>query len=174
LNGNPPAGTRPTSDKLRETLFNILGSAVEDSTFLDCCAGAGGIGIEAISRGARMVYFVERSRRACSVIRENLESLDVTTGFRILEMEAAKALETLGREHVGFNIAFLDPPYEREDLYDRCLGLFEREALLIDEGVLVLEHSKRFAAPDGKGALMKYRQLTQGDSALAFYRKPNE
>src|SRR6266550_3660425 len=95
LKSTPPAGIRPTSDKLKETLFNILGASVEGSTFLDGCAGMGGIGIEALSRGASHVYFIDQSRKACRIIRENLESLDVEDGFRILEMDLARALAVL-------------------------------------------------------------------------------
>src|SRR4029450_237507 len=93
LKGTPPAGVRPTSDKLRETLFNILGSRVEGATFFDGCAGMGGIGIEAISRGAVRVYFIEQARKTCQIIRENLKSLDVADGFEILQMDLIKALD---------------------------------------------------------------------------------
>src|SRR6266498_4685986 len=92
LKGTPPSGIRPTSDKLKETIFNILGPSIQNSTFLDGCAGMGGIGIESISRGAGFVYFVDQSRKACQVIRENLNSLEVQQGFRILEMDLLKAL----------------------------------------------------------------------------------
>src|SRR5215467_3796967 len=86
LKGTPPAGLRPTSDKLRETLFNILGPAVAGSDFLDACAGMGGVGIEAISRGAQSVCFVDTSRKATSIILQNLAALKIEGGFRILEM----------------------------------------------------------------------------------------
>src|SRR5262250_2242080 len=118
LKATPPAGIRPTSDKLKETVFNILGPRVEGATFIDGCAGMGGIGIEAISRGAEFVYFVEQSRKACQIIRENLKSLDVTSGFKILEMDLAKALD------VHVDIAFVDPPYDRDDLYEAALSRF--------------------------------------------------
>ena len=87
LKATPPEGTRPTSDKLRETLFNILGETVRGCTFLDGCAGVGAIGIEAISRGAENVVFVDQARKATRMIRENLQSLAITDGFRILEMD---------------------------------------------------------------------------------------
>src|SRR5919108_1861334 len=107
LKGTPPAGIRPTSDKLRETLFNILGARVEGSTFLDGCAGVGAIGIEAISRGAAFVYFIEQSRKACQMIRENLKSLEIDDGFKILEMDLVRGLSVL---EASFDIAFIDPP----------------------------------------------------------------
>ena len=171
LKSNPPPGIRPTSDKLRETLFNILGSAVDGSTFLDGYAGMGGIGIEAISRGAQFVYFVDQSRKACAIIRENMESLDVTDGFRVMEMDLTKALDACERDMIQFDIAFLDPPYEREDLYHKSLEQFSTRPLLKPDGILVIEHSKRVEMPEFAGSLERYRSLKQGDSGLAFYRK---
>src|ERR1700757_1000693 len=103
LKGTPPAGIRPTSDKLRETLFNILGPRVDGATFLDGCAGVGAIGIEAISRGAALVYFVDQSRKACQIIRQNLASLEITEGFKILEMDLVRALGTID---TPFDMAF--------------------------------------------------------------------
>src|SRR5262245_28625302 len=107
LKATPPPGLRPTSDKLKETLFNILGSSVQNSTFLDACAGMGGIGIEAISRGAAGVYFLEQSSRACRIIRENLKSLEIEQGYRILEMDLKRGLELFVREDIRFDIAFI-------------------------------------------------------------------
>jgi 16S rRNA (guanine(966)-N(2))-methyltransferase RsmD len=167
LKGTPPQGIRPTSDKLRETIFNILGQTVEGATFLDGCAGMGAMGIEAISRGAAEVCFVDQSRKAARIIRENLESLDIKAGFKILEMDLAKALDTLT---TPFNIAFLDPPYEREDLYLSSLERFGSRPLLTPGGLLIIEHSKRKDLPDSAGNLHKIRSLVQGDAALAFYR----
>src|SRR5262245_14496381 len=123
LKGTPPPGIRPTSDKLRETLFNILGPRVDDSTFLDGYAGTGGVGIEAISRGARSVYFVDQSRKATGIIRENLKSLGVENGFRVMELSLEKSVEGFEREGIVFDIVFLDPPYDREDLYTEGLEL---------------------------------------------------
>jgi 16S rRNA (guanine966-N2)-methyltransferase len=170
LKGTPPAGIRPTSDKLRETLFNILGPRVENSTFLDGYAGTGGVGIEAISRGARSVCFVDQSRKATGIIRENLKGLGVESGFRILESSLEKSVEGFEREGIVFDIAFLDPPYDREDLYTKGLELFAGSPVLSD-GILVIEHSKRFMLPESVGALQRYRSVLHGDSGLAFYRK---
>jgi 16S rRNA (guanine(966)-N(2))-methyltransferase RsmD len=170
LKGIPPAGLRPTSDKLRETLFNILGPAVGGSDFLDACAGTGGVGIEAISRGTQSVCFVDTSRKATAIIRENLAALKVDSGFRILEMDLRKAFDVL-EGTTSFDIAFLDPPYDREDLYTMALESFGSRPLLKDEGILVIEHSKRLPTPASAGSLLRYRVLTQGDSCLSFYRK---
>ncbi len=162
----PPPGTRPTSDKLRETLFNILGETVRGCTFLDGCAGVGAIGIEAISRGAAKVVFVDQSRKATGMIRKNLESLGIGGGFKILEMDLAKALNICARDGIAFDIAFVDPPYDREHIYKDALD----HPLLSADGVLVLEHSKRVTMPESAGNLGQARTLQQGDSVLAFYR----
>lgn len=171
LKGTPPSGLRPTSDKLRETLFNILGPGVEGADFLDAFGGMGGVGIEAISRGAQFVHFVDSSRKACSMIRENLAMLDVRDGFRVHEIETQKACKVFERDGTSFDIAFLDPPYEREDLYTMALEAFGTRPLLKEEGILIMEHSKRHDLPDAVGFLTRYRTLTQGDSCLSFYRK---
>jgi 16S rRNA (guanine966-N2)-methyltransferase len=167
LKATPPKGIRPTSDKLKETVFNILGPTVEGARFLDGCAGMGGIGIEALSRGAEFVYFVEQSRRAGRIIQENLASLEVREGFRILEMDLIKALDIVDN---SLDIAFVDPPYEREDLYEACLDRFGNTPLLAADGLLIVEHSKRKELPAASGRLRKIRSLVQGDAALAFYR----
>src|SRR2546427_8271975 len=121
LKGTPPAGIRPTSDKLRETLFNILGARVDGATFLDGCAGVGAIGLEAISRGAALVYFVDQSRKACQMIRQNLASLEIKEGFKVMEMDLVRALGILDTQ---FDIAFVDPPYDYEGTYADVLQWF--------------------------------------------------
>jgi 16S rRNA (guanine966-N2)-methyltransferase len=166
LKGTPPPGVRPTSDKLRETLFNVLGTRVERAIFLDGCAGAGAIGIEALSRGAEFVYFIEQSRKTCQIIRENLKALEVREGFKIMEADLIKALSGLD---MGFHIAFVDPPYDREDLYERVLDMFGSAPRLAADGLLILEHSKRKILPEASGRVRKIRSLVQGDAALAFY-----
>jgi len=167
LKSAPPAGIRPTSDKLKETIFNVLGADVEGAVFLDGCAGMGGIGIEALSRGAGTVYFIEQSRNACRIIRENLQSLGIREGYKILEMDLIKGLGLCLRDGVHFDIAFLDPPYEREDLHHAALEHFS----CAPAGLLIIEHSKRKDLPDFAGGLQKIRSLVQGDARLAFYRR---
>ena len=170
LKAKPPAGIRPTSDKLRETLFNVLGERIQDAAVLDGFAGMGGIGIEALSRGASFVCFVEKSQKACSMIRENLESLGITEGFRVIEADFDKALNILEREGSSFDVVFLDPPYDRENLYRDSLAAFATRPLLGEDAVLVIEHSKRMELDETVDNLRRYRVLTQGDSTLSFYR----
>ena len=169
LNATPPSGIRPTSDKLKETIFNILSGRVDGATFMDGCAGLGGIGIEALSRGAAQVVFAEQNRKACGIIRENLQSLDIMEGYKILEMDLAKALGLCAREGLQFDIAFIDPPWDRDDLYESAFKKFTEAGLLAPDGLLIMEHSKRNEMPGSCGDLRRTRSLVQGDSALAFY-----
>ena len=114
---------RPTSDRLRETLFNVLTAgnpaALEGSVWLDLFAGTGAVGIEALSRGAKEVYFVEHSAAAADAIRENLESLGIGDGFKILQEELPRAFWRMERQHVAADVVFIDPPYRMKDAYTR-------------------------------------------------------
>jgi 16S rRNA (guanine966-N2)-methyltransferase len=166
--------TRPTSDRLRETLFNVLAVgaiALEDSVWIDVYAGTGAVAIEALSRGARMVYLVESSRAAARLIRENLKSLGIIEGFQLTESEAGKALRQLDAAAVAADIVFLDPPYADQDAYDETLGFLSQSRLLSEATVVIAEHDKRFDPGVRVGSLVRYRLLTQGDAALSFYRR---
>ena len=168
-----PSGTqtRPTSDRLRETLFNVVAPAVEDSVWLDVFAGTGAIGIEAISRGARMVYFVESSRRAARTIRDNLAALGIEEGFEVVEREAPVALRQLDSQAVACNFCYLDPPYRKKGDYDEVLGFLSQSRVLSSGGLVIAEHDKRFDPGEAFGALRRQRVLRQGDSVLSFYKR---
>jgi 16S rRNA (guanine966-N2)-methyltransferase len=166
---------RPTADRLRETLFDVLTagnpSALEGTVWLDLFAGTGAVGIEALSRGASLVCFVEKSAKAAELIRKNLHSLGVEEGFRIIQHDVGRALRGLAEEEVAADFVFLDPPYRMEEIYGRTLeGLGESQ--LPKPGSLVMaEHQKKFDPGDAFGSLRRYRKLEQGDAALSFYRK---
>lgn len=160
--------TRPTSDRLRETLFNVLAPRIgEETRFLDLCAGTGAVGIEALSRGAAFVTFIDRSKRSCALIEENLDKLDIPESqTEILGLEA----ETFsGREHVlGWDIAFYDPPYDAD--YSIVLHEFGYNNTLLNEvGMLVTEHHSKKHVPDEVGSLRRWRVLKQGETSLSFY-----
>jgi 16S rRNA (guanine966-N2)-methyltransferase len=168
-----PAGTqtRPTSDRLRETLFNVVAAKVPESFWLDLFAGTGAIGIEAISRGARMVYFVESSKRAARTIRENLASLDIEEGYDIIEREAPVALRMLDAQGVVCDFCYLDPPYRKMGDYEQILGFLSQSRLLSKESTVIAEHDKHFDPGEAFGSLRRQRTLRQGDSVLSFYRQ---
>jgi 16S rRNA (guanine(966)-N(2))-methyltransferase RsmD len=167
-----PAGsqTRPTSDRLRETLFNIVSAAVAESVWLDLFAGSGAVGIEALSRGARMVYFVEDNARAAETIRGNLSSLSIVEGYEIQEREVLQALRALDAAAVTCEFCFLDPPYSHEDAYEQTLGFLSQSRLLTPKSIVIAEHDKHFDLLDRYGALGRFRKLRQGDAVLSFYR----
>ena len=166
---------RPTSDRLRETLFNVLGPSVTGSRFLDLFAGTGAIGIEALSRGAAEVVFVENHPPAASLIRRNLASLGIRSGATVLAVDALRALEKLAgrqkRDAVRFDFIFLDPPYAAAKDYSRVLEFLGSADLLASGGIVIAEHRRSFALPEAAGALLRYRVLKQGDAALSFYRR---
>lgn len=168
-----PAGeqTRPTSDRLRETLFNVVAARLPGSVWIDLFAGTGAIGIEAISRGARMVYFVESAKRAVRTIRDNLAALEIEEGFEIIEREAPDALRLLDSRAVACDFCFLDPPYRKMGDYEQVLGLLSQSRLLSPESLVIAEHDKHFDPGEQFGSLRRQRKLKQGDSVLSFYRR---
>jgi 16S rRNA (guanine966-N2)-methyltransferase len=171
LKALPGLDTRPTYDRLKETLFNVLASTggLEGAVFIDLFAGTGSIGIEALSRGATQVYFVECSRMAARIIRENLAALQITEGYEILEKRAPEALRELSSREVRCRFCFLDPPYKMEGAYEEMLRLIGGLELLSEDGVVIAEHDKHFDPGEGCGGLKRYRCLQQGESALSFY-----
>jgi 16S rRNA (guanine(966)-N(2))-methyltransferase RsmD len=142
---------RPTSDRLRETLFNILGPAVENSMFVDLFAGTGAVGIEALSRGARAAIFVEQHAPAASLIRRNLESLGLSAEAEILGVDVLRGLERLEARHVHAQFVFLDPPYTAAEDYERVLEFLGESPLVAPSGRVIAEHSRKRALPERPG-----------------------
>jgi 16S rRNA (guanine966-N2)-methyltransferase len=165
---------RPTSDRLRETLFNVLTAgnpeALEGTVWLDLFAGTGAVGIEALSRGARQAYFVETSAAAAKLIEQNLHSLGVTQGYRILRDDLAGVLWRLQREHVVADVVFLDPPYRMQHAYEKTFTSLADSSLVWAMSLVIAEHEKKFDPGKEFGSLLRVRKLTQGNTALSFYR----
>ena len=166
---------RPTSDRLRETLFDVLTAgnpaALAETVWLDLYAGTGAVGIEALSRGARSVYFVESTPRGAALIRENLASLKVETeSYEVLQREVNVALRRLDSQAVVCDYCFLDPPYRQHQDYETVLGFLSQSRLLNPGSVVIAEHASKFESPQRAGALERYRKLLQGDAGLSFYR----
>lgn len=157
----PGSATRPTPDRLRETLFDILGTSVQGSVFVDAYAGTGAVGIEALSRGAARCVFLERSRQAVEVIRENLHALGIEGRARVV---AGKVLVSLSSQPA--DIVFLDPPYELDTEYAPAVE--QARAPLV-----IAQHSVRFDPGDTQGTLRRSRVVRQGDNALSFYSAPH-
>jgi 16S rRNA (guanine(966)-N(2))-methyltransferase RsmD len=165
---------RPTSDRLRETLFNVLTpgnpAALEGSVWIDLFAGTGAVGIEALSRGAAMVYFIDPSKDAVELIRHNLQSLGVDQNFQVLQQKAERAISALDRQQVRADFIFLDPPYALRDSYQTTLATLGN-SLLTEKALVIVEHEKKNVIAEEYGGLRRTRKLEQGDAALSFYHR---
>ena len=157
-------GLRPTSDKLRETLFNVLASRIEGARVLDGFAGTGAVGIEALSRGAAHVTFVDSDGRAVQLIQRNLDHCRAGDRYAIIRARFADAARRMSAG--SFGLVFLDPPYQSEDM----AGILEAAAPLVaPDGLVVLEHARRDVAPPAAASIVKTRDIHSGDSALTIY-----
>lgn len=165
LKSPPSLDVRPTSDRLRETLFNVIAPRIEDARFLDLCAGSGAVGIEALSRGASFATFVDRSRRSCQLIESNLKLCRVPEDQ--WDIYCAEVNDFLKQNDLQWDIIYFDPPYK--DDYLKTLEL--AAARLGDDGLLIAEHHHKTELPEIIGNLERTRILKQGDSALSFYSR---
>ena len=171
---------RPTSDRLRETLFNVIAPRIDGARFLDLCAGSGAVGIEALSRGAEHITFIDRSRKMVALIEANLELCAIAKEERqVVQIEAAEFLRSLIRQPgkpssrtqaAPWDIVYFDPPYATDYLPTlETLGA-HTPSLLTETAVVIVEHHHKNELPDGIGSLRRTRLLKQGDSALSFYQ----
>jgi 16S rRNA (guanine(966)-N(2))-methyltransferase RsmD len=158
---------RPTSDRLRETLFNILSPTIADAEFLDLCAGSGAVGIEALSRGAARATFVENARRAVTPLLENLAHCKIEAA-EVVQQDAVSALKRFASEARLFDIIFFDPPYA-SPVYAPALDRLGEENVLRADGRLVVEHHAKTPMREIVGRLRRFREVRQGESALSFY-----
>jgi 16S rRNA (guanine966-N2)-methyltransferase len=159
---------RPTSDRLRETLFNVLAPRIEGADFVDLCAGSGAVGIEALSRGAANVTFIESSRKAAAVISENLRHCDIREGVRVINRDALTALKYLATREMRFDIIYFDPPYD-SDIHSPVLWQIAKQNILAEDGIVIVEHRRQSLLTPDYGHLRPYREIVQGESCLTFY-----
>lgn len=175
LRSLPGMDIRPTSDRLRETLFNVLCAgnpdALAGTTWLDLYAGTGAVGIEALSRDTAMVYFAEASKAATDLIAANLKSLGISSGYRIVNSETGKTLRVWDSAGVHADYVFLDPPYRLRDEYAKTLNVLADSKIVRASSTVIAEHEKRFDPGEIFARLQRYRRLDQGDAALSFYRR---
>ena len=158
LQGPGALRLRPTSDRLRETLFNVLGPSLEDSLFVDLFAGTGAVGIEAISRGARETIFVESNPKAARLIRQNLKSLDIFAA-ELIEAPAIRGLEKMAARHLLADFIFLDPPYEKTTEYEQVLAFLNASHLIAPRGIVIVEHFRKTELPEFLTRLECTRQI---------------
>jgi 16S rRNA (guanine(966)-N(2))-methyltransferase RsmD len=159
---------RPTSDRLRETLFNVVAPQIEGSRFIDICAGSGAVGIEARSRGATSVTFIESSRKAVAIINDNLRSLNIIDGVRVINRDALAALKHLAQGEMQFDICYFDPPYDSE-IHSPVLWQIAKHNLLAEDGIVIVEHRRQLPLSPSYDQLRPYREIVQGKSSLTFY-----
>jgi 16S rRNA (guanine(966)-N(2))-methyltransferase RsmD len=157
--------TRPTSDRLRETLFNVLAPRIKGARFLDLYAGSGAVGIEALSRGAARVELVERAQPALKALRANLSRLGIAAGVGVHSVSVVAFLKKAAPVH--FDLIFLDPPYDLSDEYEQTLGLLP--SVLAEDGLVIAEHRRKDKLAERFGPLLRTRLLEQGDASLSFY-----
>ena len=177
---------RPTADRVKESVFSILQKQIVDAKFLDLCAGTGNMGIEALSRGARHITFLERDPRCIQIIERNLRICGLTTEPRaahkstdticLLRRDAVKGITDLQKQAAVFEVIYFDPPYATglqggSELYTACLASLAENSLLRTNGTLLVEHAKQFVIPDTIGNLTRSRQANYGDTVVSFYQK---
>lgn len=160
---------RPTSDRLRETLFDILQAEIAGAFFVDTYAGTGAVGLEALSRGARLVVFIENHRKALALIRANLGALEVSSTAEVLPLDAARGIKLLAERGLRADFVFLDPPYDERDEYERILDTLEASPLVAAHTRIIVERRRKLALPARIGRLARRRTVEQGDAALDFY-----
>ncbi len=167
--------TRPTSDRLRETLFNVLAPRIEGARVADLFAGTGAVGIEALSRGAAHVTFVESAAPAVAALRQNLTKFGIDTAFQLDQRNVPASLRLLSKRNPQFTLVYLDPPWEETTAYTQTMTLLGQPAstLLATDALVIAEHARRMphALTEAYGTLERYRVLEQGDAALSFYRR---
>jgi len=161
--------TRPTTDRVKENLFNIVGEAVVQAQVLDLFAGNGGIGIEALSRGAAKAVFVDKDRLCTDMIHTNLTETGLLARAEIYTNDVFRAVRILGQKQRQFNFIFLDPPYE-SGLSNKTLTEIAANNLLAADGIVVAEHSSKEEIIDFTLNLIRVRQVRYGDIILSFYR----
>jgi 16S rRNA (guanine(966)-N(2))-methyltransferase RsmD len=174
LTAPPGESTRPTSDRLRETLFNILAPRLDGAWFADLYAGTGAVGIEALSRGAQHVFFAENSPPALKALRTNLANLKIGGGYALEDRGVMPLLQRLAKGKTPLHLIFLDPPYLKEDAYTQTLGFLGSPAnrqLLAEDALVIAEHAtkSKFQLAERYGVLTCTRRYKQGDTSLAFY-----
>lgn len=162
--------TRPTSDRLRETLFNVLAPRIEGAVFADLFAGTGAVGMEALSRGARQVYFAENAQPPLDALRANLRKLAIGPQAQVESAGTLPLLRWLRGQGIRLDIVYLDPPYSESNAYRTTLKFLAENSILSARAVVLAEHSRRQSLPGPHGRLLPYRTIEQGEAAVTLLR----
>jgi 16S rRNA (guanine966-N2)-methyltransferase len=170
LKGPEGLELRPTGDRLKESLFNILGPGIAGATVLDVFGGTGAIGIEALSRNASETVFIESANTSVRLIQKNLKNCGIKNGYRIIEQDAFTALRALARQGFKANVVFFDPPYEWKPYSDLLEIVFNRN-LLSQPYRVIIEHHRKAVLPESGNGYRRSRLVAQGDHCLSFYEE---
>lgn len=173
LKAVPGQGTRPTTDKVKEAIFSMIGPYFDGGIVLDLFAGTGGLGIEAWSRGANKVISIDKEKTSIDIIRSNVQAVGAQADFEIYRNDAARALKVLGKKEQAFDIIFLDPPYRMEDMDTWLLSMQELQ-LVAQDAVIVVEHDSKIHYPEMIGNLKQQRHSQYGEIAVTIYRHQEE
>ena len=165
--------TRPTTDKVKESIFNIMGPFFEGGTVLDLFAGSGGLGIEALSRGAEHAIFIEKDTKAFQVLQENIGKCRYEEYAELFRIDAKRAVKALLKRDIQFKLVFLDPPYHHKEYYDLVQVLVDNDKVQKD-GLILCEHAKRVELPQNFNAFTLQRQETYGETIISVYRCTGE
>ncbi|MDM5189637.1 16S rRNA (guanine(966)-N(2))-methyltransferase RsmD [Bacillus sp. DX4.1] len=173
LKAVPGNTTRPTTDKVKEAIFNMIGPYFEGGTALDLFGGSGGLGIEALSRGIDKAIFVDRDNKAIKVIHQNLESCKVQEQAEVYRNDAERAVKALIKRELSFDLILLDPPYKDQKIIS-LISVMEQHGLLNDDGLIMAEHEDGVILPDTIGGLVKVRAENYGITAISIYKHEGE
>ncbi len=165
--------TRPTSDRVKESIFNIIQGKIYNKTVIDLFSGTGNLGIEALSRDAKMVYFVDKSRNSVNIIKKNLDNTNFLTRAEIILDDAVTAIGKLGQRNVQADIIFIDPPYNK-GLGEISIEYITKHKLLNSSGIIVVEHDKHEQMPDEIHGTLVFRRKDYGNTSVSFYRQKEE
>jgi 16S rRNA (guanine966-N2)-methyltransferase len=175
LKAVPGMNTRPTTDKVKESMFNIIGPYFDGGTALDLFAGTGGLGIEALSRGIDRAFFIDKDYKALQTVRDNLASLGLTKErAEVHKNDAKRALDALKARELKFDLVFLDPPYKLTGLYEELILRLQQKGLLQEGAVIVAEHAADVELPDRFAKAVRWRLATYGEIAISFYEWKSE
>lgn len=164
---------RPTSDRVKESIFNIIQNKVNESVVVDLFAGTGNLGIESLSRGARKVFFIDQSKYSIAIIKENLENVKLMAGAEVMHLDAIAAIKKLAIQNVKADLIFMDPPYFK-GLIEPTLENIATYGLLNEGGLVVVEHDKGVAISDTIKHLTKFRRNQYGNTSISFYKNGEE
>ena len=162
-------GTRPTMDRVKESLFGMIQDYIKDSTVLDLFAGSGNLGVEAISHGAKIAYFIDNNPEVIKVLNKNIANLDIQSKSRVILSDWKKALNTFATQNIKFDLIFIDPPYAY-DVYEKILNKVSTLNLLSDNGLIIMEHSN-LHLPTTYENLTLYKERNYGNKSINIYIK---